>query len=96
MSGSVRAGHIADQLLHKAPQAQGRGPAPATPCALSAEIGRKPASRLSESKNSGTERECRERLTPQEVIGYTRSEAASPPDFNIDRDIPRDRIPNIV
>ena len=84
----ARAGRIADQLFQKAPQAPGRGQASATPCALFAEIGRKSASQQSKSKNPGTERVRRERLTPPEVIGYTRSEAASPLDFDIDRDIP--------
>ena len=39
--------------------------------------------------NAGTEREHRERLTPRKVIGYTKIEATLPPDFNINRDIPR-------
>ena len=87
--GERRAGRrIADQLLQKAPQAPGRSPAPATPCALFAGIGRTTTSRQPESRNTGRGEGARERLTPQEVIGYVRIDAASPPGFNIDQDIP--------
>ena len=65
---------LPDRLLQKAPQALGRGPVPAKPCALPAEIDRKLASGQAESRNEGVEKE---RLKHQEVIGYEGAEAAS-------------------
>ena len=86
--GEGRAGRMVDQPFQKVPQVRDQGLASTTPCALLAEIGRKSASRQSKFKNSGTEGERRERLTRRELIGYTRAEAVTPSDFNIDRDIP--------